>query len=99
MAAQKMEGSDVADGSGVAQVSGATDRSGLEGDTYLSRGEAARRLGVPPRTIQEWARDGRLPCIRTLGGHRRFSLRDIDALADQVKKRRARRRPVPQTPQ
>lgn len=63
-------------------------------ERYLSRGEAARRLGVPPRTIQEWARHGKLPCIRTLGGHRRFSARDIDALAEQVKKRRVRTRTI-----
>jgi excisionase family DNA binding protein len=60
----------------------------------LSRGEAARRLGVPPRTIQEWARHGKLPCVRTLGGHRRFSAHDIDALEELVKKRRVRSRSV-----
>jgi excisionase family DNA binding protein len=58
----------------------------------MSRGEVARRLGVPPRAIQEWAKDGRIPCIRTLGGHRRFSEKDLAAMEDLVKKRRSRRR-------
>lgn len=40
--------------------------------TYLTAGEAARILGVSPKTINRWANDGRIPCTVTLGGHRRF---------------------------
>ncbi|MGH9126733.1 MAG: helix-turn-helix domain-containing protein [Acidimicrobiales bacterium] len=61
-------------------------------EQYLSRGEAARRLGVPPRTVQEWARHGKLPCIRTLGGHRRFSPSDVDAISEMAKTHRVRTR-------
>ena len=57
---------------------------------YLSRGEAAQRLGVSPRTIQQWASDGRIPCLRTFGGHRRFSVEDVDMLKDLAKNRRRR---------
>jgi excisionase family DNA binding protein len=81
----------------VAEITDGTG-SELPPERYLSRGEAARRLGVPPRTIQEWAKDGKVPCIRTLGGHRRFSARDLDALGELVKKRRARRRPSRSSP-
>jgi excisionase family DNA binding protein len=66
-------------------------------DEYLSRGEAAQRLGVPPRTIQQWARSGRIPCIRTFGGHRRFAAKDIDAVAELVKTRRRRGPDAPET--
>ena len=30
-------------------------------------------LHVSPKTITGWAKDGRLPYRRTLGGHRRYS--------------------------
>lgn len=33
-------------------------------ERLLGPGEAARRLGVTPRTIQRWLRDGRLPAVR-----------------------------------
>jgi excisionase family DNA binding protein len=33
-------------------------------DLPIGPGEAARRLGVSPRTIQRWLRDGRLPAVR-----------------------------------
>jgi excisionase family DNA binding protein len=29
-------------------------------------------LGVSPNTVTRWAREGRLPCQVTLGGHHRF---------------------------
>jgi excisionase family DNA binding protein len=39
---------------------------------FLTRTEVARRLGVSSNTVSRWAREGRLPCQLTLGGHRRF---------------------------
>jgi excisionase family DNA binding protein len=36
------------------------------------RSEAARILGVAPTTVTRWAREGRLACRVTLGGHHRF---------------------------
>jgi excisionase family DNA binding protein len=48
-------------------------------ERFLSRGEAARYLGVPVGTLYQWARTGRIPCVVTLGGHLRFSTRDLDA--------------------
>ena len=36
---------------------------------------------VNPKTVTRWSRSGKLPAIRTLGGHRRFRLSDVrDAL-------------------
>jgi excisionase family DNA binding protein len=49
-------------------------------DKYLSRSEVARLLGVSANTVARWAREGRIPCQRTLGGHRRFSRNAIEDL-------------------
>jgi len=43
----------------------------------LTAGEVARELGVQPVTVRKWAAEGRIPCDRTLGGHRRFSLEEV----------------------
>jgi excisionase family DNA binding protein len=51
------------------------------GDDYIAPAEAARLLKVSARTITRWAREGRLPSITTLGGHRRFPRAIIEALA------------------
>jgi predicted site-specific integrase-resolvase len=40
-------------------------------------------LGVSPTTVTRWAREGRLACRMTLGGHHRFS----PALIEQVRTR------------
>lgn len=39
--------------------------------------EVAALFGVNPKTITRWARGGKLPSIRTRGGHRRFAAEDI----------------------
>lgn len=50
---------------------------------FLTRTEVARRLGVSPNTVSRWAREGRLPCQLTLGGHRRFDR----ALVEDIQRR------------
>jgi excisionase family DNA binding protein len=48
-------------------------RAGLSGaTTFLTRSEVSKLLGVSPNTVTRWAREGRLPCQVTLGGHHRF---------------------------
>jgi len=59
------------------------------GDDYVTPGEAARYLHVSPKTINRWANDGRIPCIVTLGGHRRFRRKDVDAAVRQMSARGA----------
>lgn len=49
-------------------------------DELISISEAAEMLGVCTKTIRDWTNDDRLPCIRTLGGHRRFRRLDIERL-------------------
>ena len=52
--------------------------------TYLTPGQVARMLGVSPKTVYRWATAGRIPCIVTLGGHRRFRANDIAAVASSM---------------
>jgi len=52
--------------------------------SYLRAAEAAALLHVSPKTISRWAREGKLGHVVTLGGHRRFSRSDIEALADRM---------------
>jgi excisionase family DNA binding protein len=40
-------------------------------ETYLTAGDVARVLHVSVSTVGRWPREGRLPFLRTLGGHRR----------------------------
>jgi excisionase family DNA binding protein len=44
--------------------------------SFLTRSEVSKLLGVSPNTVTRWAREGRLPCHVTLGGHHRFE-RDL----------------------
>jgi excisionase family DNA binding protein len=49
--------------------------------SFLRSAEVAAILQVSPKTIARWARQGRLPCQRTLGGHRRYPEPAIRELA------------------
>ncbi|MFX1298917.1 MAG: helix-turn-helix domain-containing protein [Promethearchaeota archaeon] len=42
--------------------------------------EAAFLLGVCPKTIRRWDAAGKITCYRTLGGHRRISLGEIERI-------------------
>lgn len=57
----------------------AQDRSG-----YLKTAQVADLFHVSPKTVTRWAKDGKLPHSRTLGGHRRFPAQEIRQLADQL---------------
>ena len=41
-------------------------------------GEVAELFRVDPKTVTRWAKQGRPPAIRTLGGHHRFRWSDIE---------------------
>lgn len=51
--------------------------------TYLRPAEVAELLHVTPKTVTRWAHDGKLPCIHTLGGHRRYPEAEIRALVEE----------------
>ena len=59
------------------------DQEPVNGDeSYLLPSEAAEELGgVTAKTIGRWAKEGRLPYLRTLGGHRRYPATAIRELA------------------
>ncbi len=52
--------------------------------TYLHSSQVAALLHVSPKTVTRWAKQGKLPVRRTLGGHGRYLEADILALADQL---------------
>jgi excisionase family DNA binding protein len=59
-------------------------------ETLLTRSEVAQMLGVSPTTVTRWAREGRLACRVTLGGHHRFSR----SLVEEVRENMSRGVPV-----
>ena len=40
--------------------------------SYLRTAEVAEILYVSPKTVSRWAKEGKLPFLKTLGGHRRY---------------------------
>lgn len=55
-----------------------------EDDLYIRTAEAARILRVSPKTVSRWAKEGKLPHVVTLGGHRRFPHAAIQELARRL---------------
>ncbi len=51
---------------------------------YLTPGEVAEMLHVSPKTVSRWAALGFIPCLVTLGGHRRFRREDVEGLLRQM---------------
>jgi excisionase family DNA binding protein len=56
---------------------------------YLRTAEVAAILQVSPKTVTRWAKEGKLPFLKTLGGHRRYPAATINQLADQLQGRTA----------
>ena len=54
---------------------------------WLYLGGAARYLGVHFTTLRRWADAGEVPCLRTPGGRRRFSIADLDRFLNQMRGR------------
>jgi excisionase family DNA binding protein len=42
---------------------------------------------VSPKKVSRWAKDGRLPFLKTLGGHRRYPAAEIRRLAEELQVR------------
>jgi excisionase family DNA binding protein len=54
---------------------------------YLRTTEVAGILQVSPKTVSRWAKEGKLPFLRTLGGHRRYPSAEIRQLANELQVR------------
>ncbi|WP_217922295.1 MerR family transcriptional regulator [Miltoncostaea oceani] len=70
-----------------ALVTGSPGRQRRSEGPWLSVSAAARALGVSPSTLRLWASEGRVPHVRTAGGHRRF---DPEALRQWLARQPAR---------
>jgi excisionase family DNA binding protein len=65
------------------------DRNDDEEVEYLTPGQVARMLHVSPKTVDRWADQGRIGCIVTLGGHRRFARGDVEEVVEAMTSRGA----------
>ena len=52
----------------------------------LTPAQVAALVFVDPKTVSRWAQMGKLPAIRTPGGHRRFRRSDVEALMPQQRR-------------
>jgi len=60
-------------------VSNINPRRAAAGDrNLLTPAEVAWLFRVDPSTVTRWAKSGKLPFIRTVGGHRRYRRADIE---------------------
>jgi excisionase family DNA binding protein len=54
--------------------------NGVPASQTLTPTEVAQLAGVDPKTVTRWAKQGRLRCSRTAGGHRRYAAADVAEL-------------------
>jgi len=54
------------------------------GEKFLRTSDVAKMLHVSPKTVSRWAKEGRIPHLSTLGGHRRFPATEIERLMDEL---------------
>jgi excisionase family DNA binding protein len=57
----------------------------IETASYLRTAEVADLLHVSPKTVSRWAKEGKLPFLKTLGGHRRYPEAKIRELANELR--------------
>jgi excisionase family DNA binding protein len=63
----------------------AAQPKGGEAPSYLLPAEVAELLSVSPKTVSRWAKEGKLPFMKTLGGHRRYCEAQIRELVNQLR--------------
>jgi excisionase family DNA binding protein len=57
-----------------------------DAEVFLTRAQVAELFNVSPSTVTRWADEGKLICVKTLGGHRRYQREDIVELVQMLKK-------------
>ena len=55
-----------------------------DSEALLTPAEVAAMFRVDPKTVTRWAKAGKLSSIRTLGGHRRYRAREVQALLSEA---------------
>ena len=63
----------------------AAQRKGSEAPGFLRPAEVADLLSVSPKTVSRWAKEGKLPFLKTLGGHRRYPAAEIQKLVNVLR--------------
>jgi excisionase family DNA binding protein len=48
--------------------------------TLLTPSEVAALFRVDPKTVTRWSQKGKLHCIKTVGGHRRYLMDEVQSL-------------------
>jgi excisionase family DNA binding protein len=61
------------------------ERKGSGAASYLRPAEVAELLSVSPKTVSRWAKEGKLPFLKTLGGHRRYPEAEILELVEVLR--------------
>jgi excisionase family DNA binding protein len=51
-------------------------------EELLTPSEVASLFRVDPKTVTRWAKAGKLSCVKTLGGHRRYLASEVNALLE-----------------
>jgi excisionase family DNA binding protein len=59
----------------------------IESPNFLLTAEVADILHVSPETVSRWAKQGKLPFMKTLGGHHRYPEAEIRELANQLREK------------
>lgn len=57
-----------------------TQQTTTDTQTLLTPNEAAQMLAVNPKTLARWSGANKIHAVRTLGGHRRYRLEDVNAI-------------------
>ena len=47
---------------------------------FIKISEAAKIIGVTPKTLRTWEKEGKLKSVRTFGKHRRYKISEITKL-------------------
>lgn len=59
----------------------------MEQLSYFNSKEAANILGVNVSTIKRWTEEGKLQCVKSSGGHRKFLMHHLSGFLESNKKR------------
>jgi excisionase family DNA binding protein len=51
----------------------------------LTPSEVAALFRVDPKTVTRWSQKGKLHCIKTVGGHRRYLMDEVQTLLNVLK--------------